>query len=430
LDLLEGDFYEKTEDIVDILYLKKQGMSIRKIARRTGMSRNTVRRYLHEGMEARNYPERKQPSILTPYYGHIDHWLSEDSLYQATWIFDRLRQVGYIGSYEIVKRKVRELREKLIKKAYLAFESEPGRQAQVDFGEFQVQRMDGTVDKYYVFAMILGYSRRLYAEFIERCDMVNFLDCHIRAFEYFGGVPLEILYDRMRNVYIGKLAGKDEFTASLLSLAVHYGFKPLVAPAYAPWVKGKIERPMDYIRENFWRGYEFRGLESSNLDLQTWLAVKEQRVHGTTHERVDERFVRERPLLGSLPMAAMDTSYRLYRQVHKNCLVYFEGNRYMVPHELVDARVILRVKDGVLRVFSGNQLRVTYQIPEGKGHLVQDPLLVQALRNDAEQNRRKYTSYQRHKGRAKHTISPERPLYDLEVMVRPLSDYEAYGEAV
>jgi hypothetical protein len=329
-----------------------------------------------------------------------------------------------------VKRKVRTLREKLVQKAYLAFESEPGRQAQVDFGEFQVQRLDGTVDRYYVFAMILGYSRRLYAEFIERCDMVNFLDCHIRAFEYFGGIPLEILYDRMRNVYIGKLAGKDEFTASLLSLAVHYGFKPLVAPAYAPWVKGKIERPMDYIRENFWRGYEFRGMESSNLDLQAWLAVKAHRVHGTTHERVDERFLREQPLLGSLPLTALDTSYRIFRKVHKNCLVYFDGNRYMAPHGLVEAQVILRVKDGVLRIFSGDQLQVTYAIPEGRGHLVQDPLLVRALREDAEQNRRKYTSYQRHKGRAKHTISPVKPLYDLEVMIRPLADYEAYGEAV
>ena len=95
----------------------------------------------------------------------------------------------------------------------------------------------------YLFAMILGYSRRMYAEFVERCDLPTFLDCHLRAFEHFGGVPLEILYDRMKNVFIRKLAGKNQFNDTLTGFALHYGFKPQVAPPYAAWVKGKVERP-------------------------------------------------------------------------------------------------------------------------------------------------------------------------------------------
>ena len=91
----------------------------------------------------------------------------------------------------------------------MRFETETGYQAQVDFGEFQITRPDGSVTKLYLFSMILGYSRKLYAELIERCDLPTFLDCHIHAFEYFGGVPEQILYDRMRNVYIGKIAGKQ-----------------------------------------------------------------------------------------------------------------------------------------------------------------------------------------------------------------------------
>ena len=127
--------------------------------------------------------------------------------------------------------------------AYLRFETEPGFQAQVDFGEFLVVNADGSVDKYYLFPMILGYSRKIYAELIRKCDLPTFLDCHIRAFEYFGGVPQEILYDRMKNVYIGKIAGKHKFNTNMTGFALHYGFTPKVAPAYAAWVKGKIERP-------------------------------------------------------------------------------------------------------------------------------------------------------------------------------------------
>ena len=185
-----------------------------------------------------------------------------------------------------MKRKVHELKEERQRIAYMRFETEPGYQAQVDFGEFQVVRADGTVLKYYLFSMILGYSRRIYGEFIERCDLPTFLDCHIRAFDSFGGVPGEILYDRMRNVYIGKVAGKARFNDTLKGFAVHYGFKPRVAPAYAAWVKGKVERPYYFIREGFWRGYGFTCRETANRDLAQWLQLKDQRVHGTTHEVV------------------------------------------------------------------------------------------------------------------------------------------------
>ena len=134
--------------------------------------------------------------------------------------------------------------------------------------------------------MILGYSREIYAELIEHCDLPMFLDCHIRAFDYFGGVPNQILYDRMKNVYIGRLAGRHKFNDTLVGFALHYGFTPQVAQAYAACVKGKVERPYSFIREGFWRGYGYFHLDTANRDLMTWLTKKEQRVYGTTHEMV------------------------------------------------------------------------------------------------------------------------------------------------
>ena len=238
-------------------------------------------------------------------------------------------------------------------KAYMRFETEPGVQTQVDFGEFAVEEPDGAVRRYFLFALILGYSRMLYAELLERCDMVSFLEAHQRAFAVLGGAPLEVLYDRMRNVFLRQLVGKVEFTQSLVEVATHYGFTPRVAPAYAPWVKGKIERPMDFVRESFWRGYAFTDLLTANHDLAHWLAEKAERVHGTTHERVDERFARERPHLLGLPPHPCDVSERLYRDVRKDCTIPVYGNRYVVEHTLVGHRVVVRVRGDNLFVDSG-----------------------------------------------------------------------------
>lgn len=426
-----GREHEKKETILDILMLQRKGLTQRAIARKLGISRNTVKKYLeHPELLDAGAGRRERKSRLDPYLGNIQAWLKEDEYYQATWIYDRLGTMGFTGSYEIVKRKVRELKQARQQIAYMRFETEPGYQAQVDFGEFQVEHPRGILTKLYLFSMILGYSRKIYAELIERCDLVTFLDCHIRGFRYFGGVPAQTLYDRMRNVYIGKLVGRKRFNDTLMGFAGHYGFKPEVTPAGAAWVKGKVERPYSFIREGFWRGYGFVCLERANTDLGAWLRAKDERVHGTTHEVVSKRFEREKPHLGALPVVDCDTSYRVYRKVCKDCTVRFESNSYVVPHTLVGKHVVLRVKDRTMRIFTDHELIVAYQIPEGKGHLVQDPRFYEALKNDKEMNKRKYGHRRRGKGRAKHTISPLLPKYDLDVQIRPVDVYEQRTQEV
>ena len=195
---------------MEILVLKRKGLTQRQIARKLGISRNTVKKYIeHQGYPERERGERSRKSLLDPFGGNIAAWLEEDMGYKATWIYDHLRPMGFAGSYEIVKRAVHHIKAERQRIAYMRFETEPGYQSQVDFGEFQFERADGTIGRIYLFSMILGYSRRLYGEFVDRCDLPTFLDCHIHAFDHFGGVTKEILYDRMKNVFIGKLAGKN-----------------------------------------------------------------------------------------------------------------------------------------------------------------------------------------------------------------------------
>jgi len=280
------------EEQLEILFCKPKGMSCREIARQVGCDPRTAKKYIkHPELigEKRKSPPR--PSKVDPFRDQIEAYLDDRyGNHCATWINEQLVKAGFEGGYEIVKRVVRKLKGRKQHLAYVRFETIPGDQAQVDFGEFQVTLPDGSVKKYYLFAMILGYSRKLFACLLERCDLPSFLEAHILAFEHFGGVPKEVLYDRMGNVYVRTVCETDErgvlgvgrpvFTQALMTLAVHYGFVPQVAPAYAAWVKGKIERPMHFVRESWWCGYEFSDLTSANQDLGAWLALKEDRVHG------------------------------------------------------------------------------------------------------------------------------------------------------
>jgi len=158
-----GEWCEEKETILDILMLHRKGQSQRKIARKLGMSRNTVKKYLENPeLPGEQRKIRKRKSLLDPYRDNIKAWLEEDMDYTATWIYERLSAMGFPGSYEIVKRKVSAIKSERQKIAYMRFETEPGYQGQVDFGEFQVEQADGSVKKLYLFSMILGYSRKIY----------------------------------------------------------------------------------------------------------------------------------------------------------------------------------------------------------------------------------------------------------------------------
>jgi transposase len=401
---------------------KIQGFSVRKIAQITGKHRNTVKRYL-EGNEFPRYRRQTKETKLDPHRRAIDDFLSEDA-YQATWIYDRLKRMGYTGAYESVKVYVRGVKEQKKRLAYLRFETEPGLQAQFDWGDFQIMEADGRVTTVYAFVMLLGYSRAMYVEFVKRCTMETFMDCHTRAFRYFKGIPSEVLYDNMKNVVLRKSEGKPIFNLEFLHFAHHNGFQPTLCPPYSPWVKGKVERPIQFLRERFWRGYQFTTLERANADVLVWLnETAHQRIHGTHGQPVHIRWEEEIPHLRMFPAADYDTSLKVFRKVYKDCRLSWEGNRYQVPHHVVGKRVMLKIKDRRIRIYYDQDLLVTYQQPETKGKSLGYPWLDAALRYDKEQLKRK--THTGKKGKATRGLTTG-SLYP-QVAQRPLSEYEAYA---
>ena len=407
------------EKIMDIKSLAKQGYKIRHIARITGLHRNTIKKYLEGTLPV--YKKSNRESCLKSYHGLIEGWLQQQN-YQASRIYELLQTQGFKGSYDVVQRHVKKLKDKRDQVAYVRFETMPGQQAQVDFGDFAISCNDGSKLTIYCFIMVLGYSRKMYIEFIDRCTLANFLKCHQKAFEYFGGIPCEILYDNMKNVVIKKMVGLIQWNQSFWAFCLHYGFKPLTTPAYSPWAKGKVERPIGYVRERFWRGYQYTDLKYANKDILEWLRdVADDRIHGTTHEKVRLRFEKEKPFLGPLSSIAYDISEKLWRKVYKDCQVAFDCNRYVVPHEYVGRDVLLKIHDGELRIFHDDKLLVTYKISEGKGQTL-GAELYERLKKDKDQIKRKYRKQFFKKARATRGLIGDR--MSIEVRHRPLSEYQ------
>jgi len=411
------------EAFMDIIAMQHSGLSVRQIARKLGIHRNTVKKHT-ENKEFPHYHQSKRGvSILEPYKQIINDYLDQDD-YQATWVFDRIKRTGYPGSYDTVKYYVRTIKERKTQLAYIRFETEPGLQAQVDWGDFQVQGSDGKTTTIYAFVMVLGYSRALYIEFVERCTLDVFMDCHINAFRYFKGIPAEILYDNMKNVVIGRKSGKPTFNIEFLYFAHHYGFLPQIAPPYSPWVKGKVERPMHYVRERFWRGYDFNSLQKTNEAVIAWLNdTANHRIHGTHREPVDERWAKEIPCLKSHPPVDYDTSLKVFRKVYKDCQLSYGGNRYQVPYHVVGKKVMLKIKGDLIRIYHDEELLASYREPKTKHNLIGDPHIYEQLKHDKEQLSRKYG---RHKGKATRGLVSN-SLYG-DVSYRPLAEYEKYAQ--
>ena len=200
------------------------------------------------------------------------------------------------------------------------FETPPGRQAQVEFAHFRTAFDDepSTEHVVWLFSFVLGHSRMLWGRFVLHQDLQTLLRCHTAAFSALGGVPEQILYDRMRTVFSREDpdAGHIVYNRTLMAFAGHYGYLPKACQPYRAKTKGKVERPYRYIREDFFLGRRFRNLDDLNSQFREWLdEVANVRTHATTRRVVAEHFAEERPLLRSLPAGPCQAILRLERRI-------------------------------------------------------------------------------------------------------------------
>jgi transposase len=325
------------EELMDIKALHRQGYTYAEIGRMIGRDWRTVKRYLTEGAQP-VYRRKKPPSKLDAFKGVIESWLEKEPRLRATRIHqDLVRDYGFSGNYQTVRRYVERIKSKR-QLPEERFETAAGHQAQVDWShEEPIITPEGLALPLYGFHMVLSHSRDTFCHFVGSMDLVTFWGCHRRAFAHFGGVPKELLYDRTKTVvkqHVGRPRGleREIFHPEALASAYHYGFRMRLCKPYRAKTKGKVESDVDYVRGRLLRAHSFHGYEQANRAWSEWNeAVARRRIHGTHGEVVAERAERDRAALLALPPEPYLVVARTQRVVGRDGFFSFEGRRYAIP---------------------------------------------------------------------------------------------------
>jgi transposase len=358
-------------ELVMILNLHREGLTVSAIARQLELDRKTVRKYIERGLEPPAYGPRKPRSRrLEPFEPYLWQRVAAYPGLTGSRLLREIRERGYRGGYTAVTDFLREVRPAPIPPFEIRFETPPGHQAQVDFAQFQVVFTDesNVVRIVWLFSLVLGYSRLIWARFVMHQDLQTVLRCHLAAFEALGGAPAEILYDRMKTAVTGKDdEGHIVYNRALIDFARHHGFHPRACRPYRAKTKGKVERPFRYIREDFFLARSFRNLDDLNRQLAHWLgAVANPRLHATTQRVVNEAFAEERPFLKPLPLVPFNAVLKLERRVSHEGMVSVGGNLYSVPDATRRRVVEVHTLADEIRIFEDGRLIAAHAVLEGR----------------------------------------------------------------
>ena len=349
--------------------LRKQGHSIHKIARLTGHSRNTVRRILRQKAPC-TYDASSRTSRLEEFEVYVKKRYEECAL-SAVRILEEIKPMGYSGSIWPLRRYLQTLAQpaKALAKMTVRFETAPGEQAQVDWaycGRFPDAQ--GKLISVYMFVMVLCFSRMMFIKFTTSMRLPVLLACHLEAFRFFGGWTNCLLFDNMKQVLIGP----QEWNPQFLDFANYYGIVPKTCRIRRARTKGKVERPVHYVKDNFLNGRSFADIEELNLQGFGWLdKTANVRIHGTTQCRPVDLFVQEK-----LTPYASIAPYRyqpwVSRKVNSESFVHFGASRYSVPPKNVGKKVFVQQADSKIMIRCADLIIAEHNAAEKRGSRVAD----------------------------------------------------------
>lgn len=359
------------DEVSAMLALKARGWGSKRIAHELGCSRNTVRRWLSEGGWRAVAPVVRRRAL-----DGLEDWLAErfrrhagnaDVVRQ-----ELLAEKGVAVSLRTVERAVAPLRQALRAeaRATVRFETRPGQQLQIDFGERRVE-IGGITQKVFFFVATLGYSRRLHVRAFLSEKQEHWFEGMEDAFRCFGGVPEEVLLDNARALitHHDPLSREVVVNPRLHAFARHWGFRVRACAPYRARTKGKDERGVGYVKHNAVAGRSFESFAALEAHLDAWLRdTADVRIHGTTGEPPRLRFDRDeahrlKAIDGITPFL---TSRDLVRRVSSDCAVEVDGNAYSVPWRLIGERVSVTVTGTELRVLHAGQEVARHHLREGR----------------------------------------------------------------
>lgn len=358
------------------------------IATELGVHHDTIRGAISAERFRRALP-RVKASPLDPYKAFIIETIEKYPRLRATRLHQMVKARGFTGSVRQVRRYVRKVRPARRHEAFLRLQTLPGEQAQVDWGHFGKLTIGQAQRHLSCFVMVLSHSRAMYARFFLDQTISMFLSGHVQAFEFFGGVPREILYDNLKSVVLDRDGDHIRFHPSILELAGHYHFAPKPCAPYRANEKGRVERTIQYIRHSFFAARQLTTLDALNTALMEWIAAaahaRPRPGAQDAQQTVDVAFVEERKALLPLPEHAFP--YALVKAVRsgKTPFVRFDRNDYSIPHEYVRQPLTIAADEHTVRIIeAGSNVIAHHSRCWDRGKCVQHDDHIQRL---AEQKR-------------------------------------------
>lgn len=375
LTKVEAPLAEQDTRLAEVLRLSLiEGLSLRAIAKRLHLSRKTVRRMLARGPARTPPSSTPRPSLLDAYEVEIRRLLDETPELTAPAVLERLRPLGYTGGVSILRDRVSKLRPRAPKEAFLTLDFQPGEAFQVDWADFGFA-LPGSPRRVSAFVMVACYSRYLYLEFTMSQAMGMFLRCMERGLQFFGGVAEADIFDNMKTVVLSHTPHATVFNPRFLAYARARGFAAVACNPRRGNEKGRVERPIGFVRSRFWPGRRFVDLLDLNAQAARWRDdIANHRVHDVTGKIPALVFrSKERAKLRPIPDTPFNVDDVDTQTVTKMFRVGFDRNRYSVPWRLESQTVLVRGDDDTVRVFLGHKQVATHRRSWKTGEDIEHP---------------------------------------------------------
>jgi transposase len=331
-----------------------EGVSIRAIAKRMKIARKTVRRLLGRARSRTAVPATPRVSILATYDAEVRRLLADTPELTATTVLERIRPLGYTGGITVLRDRVRVLRPKPPREAFLTLDFAPASAFQIDWADFGFA-LPGCPRRVSGFIMAAAYSRYLYLEFTLSQSMGTFLRCMERGLTFYGGAAVADIFDNMKTVVLSHTPYATVFNHRFLEYAQARGFAVVACNVRKGNEKGRVERPIGFVRSRFWTGRRFSDLLDLNRQAGGWRDdFANNRVHEVTGKVPSLVFAHEeKSLLKPLPVVPFNVDDVETSGVTKTFRVTFDRNAYSVPWRLASQTVLVRANDDAVGVFLG-----------------------------------------------------------------------------
>lgn len=369
---------ELTAQILRYYHVEK--WRVNTIARQLGVHHGTVARVLAQaGLPALKRGTR--PSAIEPYWPFIHDTLTRFPTLTASRLYAMVRERGYRGETDHFRHLIALHRPRPVTEAYLRLRTLPGEQAQVDWGHFGHLQIGRARRPLMAFVTVLSYSRQIYLSFFLNARLENFLRGHVGAFEAWGGVPRILLYDNLKSAVLERQGQAIRFHPALLNFAGHHRFEPRPVAVARGNEKGRVERAIRYVRDNFFAARTFTDVADLNAQAQAWCTgpAADRPCPEAREQTVRDVFSQEQGQLVALPLNPYPLEECTEVHAGKTPYVRFDLNDYSIPHTHVRRTLTLRAGVDNLRILDGTQVLACHPRSYDKGAQIENPAHIATL---------------------------------------------------